>query len=284
MLDPGTKISDAPIVAKKMQVANILQTLNRFAPPALAEDWDNVGLQVGYLEEDLTGVLVSLDVTEAVLWEAVEHNANCLVTHHPLFFQAFKSLDDRQVPTRLARLATQMGVNILSFHTNLDATQSGLNDQLASKLGMTRLKPLLPAADPRFAKAGLGRLGRVPKTSLKSFLKSCAKKLNVDHLRYVGDPRHSIEWVAVMTGSGGGFFNEAREAGADVLLTGDVKYHHALDALSQGIPLIDIGHFAGEIHMVPLVAEKIASYLKTQKSKIKVFTTSVQEDPFNFWP
>ena len=269
---------------KSISVHTINQFLSHFAPPSLAEDWDNVGLQVGNLEDPLAGILVSLDITEAVLWEAVEHEVNLIITHHPLFFRPVSHLDDMQVPTRLARLATQMGINILSFHTNLDATREGLNDQLAKVLKLKSLKPLLPSRDKKNLRAGLGRIGTVTKTNLKDFSRRCAKNLCIKHLRLVGDPRHPIRRVAVMTGSGGGFFMDAKKAGADVLVTGDVKYHHALDALGEGMALIDVGHFAGEIPMVPLVAKRVRKFLRGKKSKLKVVETRMQADPFQFYP
>jgi dinuclear metal center YbgI/SA1388 family protein len=258
------------------------QFLSHFAPPSLAEEWDNVGLQVGNLEDVVTGILVSLDVTEAVLWEAVEHDANLIITHHPLLFRPVNRLDDVQVPTRLARLATQMGINILSFHTNLDSTSEGLNDQLAKALRLSSVKPLIPSRDKKYPKAGLGRIGKIAKTNLGKFLKQLTKNLRLKNLRYVGDPQHPIVQVAVMTGSGGGFFLEAQRVGADVLITGDVKYHHALDALGCGIALIDIGHFAGEIGMVPLVADKLRKFLRKKKARIKIIETKNQSDPFQF--
>lgn len=267
----------------RLTVQNIDQFLSRFAPPSLAEEWDNVGLQVGNSADVLTGILVSLDVTEAVLWEAVEHDANLIITHHPLFFRPVNHLDDLQVSTRQARLATQMGINILSFHTNLDATREGLNDQLVKILKIKAVKPLIPSRDKKIPKAGLGRIGKVSKTNLEKFTKQAAKNLGLKNLRYVGDSRHAITRVAVMTGSGGGFFLEAQNAGADVLITGDVKYHHALDALGSGIALIDIGHFAGEIGMVSLVAKKLREFLRGKNSKVKIFETAAQTDPFQFY-
>ena len=266
-------------MAKTLTIQDVNQFLSKFAPPSLAEDWDNVGLQVGNLEDKLTGTLVSLDVTENVLWEAVEHDSNLLITHHPLFFRPIQCLDDAKGPTRLARLATQMGINILSFHTNLDSTRQGLNDLLAKKLKVQALKPLIPSLDKQMPQAGLGRIGKVSKTRLGNFTQTIARQLKIKNLRYVGDPKHPIQKVAVLTGSGGGYFLEAKQAGADVLVTGDVKYHHALDALGEGITLIDIGHYAGEIGMVPLVAGKVRNFLKGRKSKLKVFETQAQYDP-----
>ncbi len=265
------------------RVQDAFDFLEKIAPASLAEEWDPVGIQVGSLKEELHGVLVSLDVTETALWEAVEHDCNLLVTHHPLFFKPLKRLDDRTPVSRCARLAAQMGVNVVSFHTNLDATERGLNDQLAGRLGLKALKPLLPSRDPRRPRAGLGRIGRVARTNLAKFADAVGKRLALEHLRFVGDPKRPVERVAVMTGSGGGYFQEAKAAGADVLVTGDVKYHPALDALAEGIALIDIGHFAGEIGMVPWLAAELRRWGRRRGFAKRIFASESGRDPFRFW-
>ncbi|HKY62309.1 MAG TPA: Nif3-like dinuclear metal center hexameric protein [bacterium] len=268
---------------KLVSLHEIQAYLERLAPPTLAEDWDPVGLQVGSRSEEIHGLLVALDATEAALWEAVEHDCNLLVTHHPLFFKALKRLDDSTPASRVARLAAQTGVSILSFHTNLDAADRGLNEDLARKLGLRGLRPLLASRDRRHPKAGLGRLGSVTPTKLKSWLPKAAQALGLANLRYVGDPNHPLRRIAVMTGSGGGFFAEAKAAGADLLVTGDVKYHHALDALAEGIALVDVGHFAGEIGMVPLLARELRTWARRKKHKLPVFESQSGADPFQFW-
>lgn len=272
----------------KLSVAQIYEHLAKWAPENFAEPWDNVGLQVGELSAPVQSILVSLDVTEAVLWEAVHKGANLIITHHPLLFSPLKRLDNATAPSRLARLAVQMDLNIISFHTNLDATAGGLNDLLADQLGLKESKALIAAPpDPKtlksHAKVGLGRVGKITKTTLKKFAQKTARNLNIKNLRSVGPEDHSIQRVAVMTGSGGGFFREAKQNGADVLITGDIKYHHALDALSEDIAMIDIGHFAGEIGMVALVSKRLQKFLKQKKKKLSVFETEVQSDPFKFW-
>ncbi|MCE9624881.1 MAG: Nif3-like dinuclear metal center hexameric protein [Deltaproteobacteria bacterium] len=267
-----------------IRIQEIYDHLIRLAPPSLAEDWDSVGLQVGTLKDELQGVLVSLDVTEAALWEAVEHDCNLLITHHPLFFKPLRRLDDATPVSRCARLAAQMGINILSFHTNLDATERGLNDQLADKLGIKKTQTLLPSRDPKHPRSGLGRIGSVPSTTLKRFADDVGSKLKLKNLRYVGDPAHPIRRVAVMTGSGGGYFAEAKSRGADVLVTGDVKYHQALDALAEGISIVDIGHYAGEIGMVAWLAKELRGWARRKQARIKIFETERGSDPFHFWP
>lgn len=268
---------------KKLRVQDAYEFLEKLAPSSLAEEWDPVGLQVGSLQDELHGVLVSLDPTEAALWEAVEHDCNLLVTHHPLFFKPLRRLDDRDPPSRCARLAAQMGINVVSFHTNLDATERGLNDQLATCLGLKSLKPLVPSRDPRHPRAGLGRVGQVRKTSLGKFVADVAKRLGIQNLRFVGNEKSPIQRVAVMTGSGSGYFNEAKAAGAEVLVTGDVKYHQALDALSEGVALIDIGHFAGEIGMVPWLTSELRGWARKRSFGSKIFASETGRDPFQFY-
>jgi dinuclear metal center YbgI/SA1388 family protein len=266
-----------------ISVKDVLDLLNRFAPPSLAEDWDNVGLQSGSSREKVKGILVALDVTEKVLQEATRVGSNVVITHHPLLFRSIKRLDDSTVAQRLVKLAIQKNLQVLSFHTNLDSTHEGLNDLLAKKLGLQKGRALIPSPDPKYPRAGLGRIGSVRKTSLRDFLKQILRALNLKNLRYVGNLDRVVQKVAVMTGSGAEYFPEAKEAGAEVLVTGDVKYHGALDALAEGVAVVDVGHFASEIGMVPLVAEKLRQWSRQKRLGIKVHESTVQEDPFRFW-
>jgi len=266
-----------------VSVKDVLDFLNRFAPPSLAEDWDNVGLQTGSSREKVKGILVALDVTERVLQEAIRVGANVIITHHPLFFRSIQRLDDSTVAQRLAKTAIQKDLHVLSFHTNLDSTQDGLNDLLGKKLVLQKVRVLIPSRDPKYPRAGLGRIGSLGKTSLRDFLKQVSRALNLKNLRYVGNLDRVLQKVAIMTGSGAEYFPEAKKAGAEVLVTGDAKYHGALDAFAEGMALIDVGHFASEIGMVPLVAEKLRRWSKQKRLGIKIFETAVQEDPFRFW-
>ncbi len=264
-------------------VQDVCGFLERFAPPSLAEDWDNVGLQLGRPSEKVRGILVSLDVTPAVLQEACAFRANLIVTHHPLLFRAIKKIDDSAPPLRLVREAILQDINILSFHTNLDSTREGLNDFFARRLGLRRTSPLISARDRRYPQAGLGRVGEITQTTLGKWIDEIGKWFGLRNFRYVGNPDQKINRVAVMTGSGGEYFREAKASRAQVLVTGDVKYHSALDALDEGIALIDIGHYASEIGMTTLVAEKLQSWLKSKKCKTPVKVSEMTRDPFLFW-
>lgn len=267
---------------KKITVKEIHQFLNAWAHPSLAEDWDNIGLQLGSLRAEVEGVLISLDVTEAVLDEAKKKKCNLLITHHPLSFKPPSQLNPKSIPARLAKQARRSKINILSFHTNLDSCEEGLNDLLAKQLKLKQLRPLVRKGNSE--RAGMGRIGFVQAMSLRQFLKKVSQAMKLKHFRFVGSLQTKVKKIAVVTGSGAGFYLEAKKQGADVLVTGDVKYHTALDALSEKMALIDIGHFAGEIGMTQLVASKLKTWLKQNPRALTVYTSSVQKDPLQYWP
>jgi len=276
------RFPDDSAMTKKLRVRDAYEFLDAWAPASLAEDWDHVGLQLGSLKCELEGVLVALDVTERVLEEAKKKRCNLLITHHPLAFQDARKLPSASLPARLARQASRQGLSILSFHTNLDSTEQGLNDLLAQNLKLEGIRPLVKI--PGAKKAGMGRLGCLRERTLRSFLSHVARCTGLAQFRYVGELSKPISQVAVVTGSGAGFFGEAKRKGADVLVTGDVKYHAALDALAEGIALVDIGHFAGEIGMTGLVAARLRGWLKGLQGRIPVHETRAQSDPLRFWP
>lgn len=116
--------------------------LNAFAPPSLAESWDNVGLLIGDMHAKATGVLCALDLNEAVIEEAIKLGANCIVTHHPFIFKALKKIDFQTAEGRMIRKLIKHDLNIFAMHTNFDIATGGINDYLASRLGLVETKPL----------------------------------------------------------------------------------------------------------------------------------------------
>ena len=130
-----------------MKVKDILQVLEAFAPTHYQEPYDNCGLQTGDTEEDVTGVLISLDVTEAVVKEAIATNCNLVVSHHPLMFSGLKRITGRTYVERTLKLAIKNDINIISIHTSLDNRLEGVNAVIARKLGLVNCKVLAPMAD-----------------------------------------------------------------------------------------------------------------------------------------
>lgn len=127
-------------MAEKVQ--KIIEIIDQLAPPKLATEWDNVGLLVGDYSAEVKKVMVSLDVTEAVLDQAIDQEVDLIISHHPLIFKELKTIRTDQTVGRLVIKAIRQGINIFAAHTNLDIAKGGVNDLLAEKLGLTSLEPL----------------------------------------------------------------------------------------------------------------------------------------------
>ena len=234
-------------------VADILQFIETLAPRSMKMDWDNVGLLCGSKSAQVTKVLVALDPFEDVCREAAETGAQLIVTHHPLIFQAPKSITDE---TSLGRCIMQLcrnGISAINAHTNLDQAPGGVNDILAAKLGLEHVEIINPREG-----VGLMRRGDVAEQSLKNFLALVKERLGCDGLRYVsgGKPVHK---VAVGGGSCASGILEVKAAGCDTFVTADIKYNQFWDAQDLGINLIDAGHFHTENPVVAVLADKIAA-------------------------
>lgn len=230
-----------------MKISELLSELDRWAPFASAKEFDNVGLLVGDPLWETDRVLLSLDLTEAVLDEAAAMGAGAVLTHHPLIFRAQKSFTAPGLPFKAARL----GIAVVGCHTNLDCAPGGVNDTLISSIG-------------------LEKLGEVPQTEGCCAMCACPGELSdpralgervceVTGLPYVrlADGKRPLRLVAVCCGGGASFIDAAVAAGADGMITGDIKYASAVDAVRGGFTLIDAGHYETERPVLPLVAERL---------------------------
>lgn len=354
----------------------IINLIEKLAPKSLAEDWDNVGLQIGSPEADVNKLLVCLDLTEEILEEAIKQGVGMIITHHPLIFKALKRISlTTPLGARIAKLIKKE-ITVYSAHTNLDIAKGGVNDVLVEKLellrtdilaptgqenlyklavfvpsgyqeqvkealakngagwignyshcffqteGIGNFKPL-PGAKP-FAgnvgelekteeyrietivpervlqkalramlkahpyeevaydvyllanqgpRYGLGRVGYLPESlSLGELVNKVKAVLNIDQLRVVGDLGTQVSKVAVCGGSGGNLLSAAAFKGAQVLLTGDIKYHEARDAQDLGLNMIDAGHDLTERVIVPVLVEYLRQELKEKVNIVGVGT------------
>src|SRR5688572_3732409 len=130
-------------------VADVCAFLDRFAPPALAAEWDNVGLLFGDASAEVRRVIACLTVTPAVVAEAVDERAELIVSHHPILFRGTKRLSTTSADGRLLWPLARAGVAVYSPHTAFDNTAGGINDSLARRLGLTDVGPLRRSDGPR---------------------------------------------------------------------------------------------------------------------------------------
>ena len=138
-----------------MRIRKIMQALEEWAPPKLAEDWDNVGLLVGDPETEVTGILTALDVTKENICYAKEHGINLIVAHHPILFKPLKQLVAGDPVADLVRLLVQNDIACYAAHTNLDIATAGVNDLLAEQIGLVDVKGLVPTHNEPFYKVAV---------------------------------------------------------------------------------------------------------------------------------
>lgn len=212
----------------------ILNLLDSKAPFASAEEWDNVGLLIGSPDNKVTGVLVTLDATPDAIKAAKAADAELIVTHHPVIFSPLKQLDSHGIPYALAAA----GIDVISVHTNADKAADGVNDILATRLGLT---------DLRVTEDGFCRIGTLAQpTDATAFAKTVAAALGTA-VRVNGGGE--IRTVAVCGGSGGDFITPL--AGEiDAFVSGEVRHHQWLEANALGVTVIEAGHYATEVPIV----------------------------------
>ena len=238
-----------------LRVNDIAQAIEQVAPLRWQENYDNAGLQVGDPEATVTGVLLCTDVTSAVIDEAVRRGYNLIVSHHPLIFHGLKKLAGRDEVERMVAHAIKHDINIYSAHTNMDNAPAGVSHHMADKLDLSDLE-VLEAQDDDGVTIGSGVIGSVTPMPIRDFLWHVKKTFDVRAVRYSGDISGMVIRVAVCGGSGAFLIDRARQAGAQVYITGDVKYHEFFKA-DEGIVIADIGHYESEQYTTELFRDII---------------------------
>lgn len=253
-------------------VADIMSFMETLAPHCLKMDWDNVGLNCGSKQTPVRRILVALDPFEHVCQEAVDCEADLLVTHHPLIFRPWPMVTDDAAITRGLMNLVRHGISHFCAHTNLDCAEGGVNDVLAAVLGLRQV-----TAVPNDAHRML-RCGEVEEQDLTKFLDFVKNTLHCDGLRYCNGGK-KVHKVAVGGGGCAGGLFDAICAGCDTFVTSDVKYNEFWDAYEQGLNLIDAGHFHTENPVVTVLAEKIAA----QFPEIEVIISHSHADCMKFY-
>ena len=244
-------------------IDEVCRFLEQFAPPSLAEEWDNVGLLVGCPGRSAGRIMTCLTVTVESVSEAVDEQANLIVTHHPLPFRPLKRITTTEgTPGKLLMRLLESHIAVYSPHTAFDSAAGGINRQLAEGLGLTEIAPLRPAETSEGdgeAPIGAGRFGRLPQPlSLRMFAERVKAFLSLERLQLVGDPDRPVQKIAVACGSAGEFLESARRLGCEVLVTGETNFHTCLEAEATGMGLVLPGHYASERFALERLAEVLA--------------------------
>lgn len=273
----------------------VAQVIEKIAPKSWAEDWDNVGLLVGSGSTPVERILITLDGTLEVVEEAKAYGAQLIVAHHPIIFRPLKNLRVDNVAAQVPLRLLQHQIGYYTAHTNLDQSIFSSSRALGEVLGLKEMKILEELVDDlnpllnRGERRGYGVSGYLPNPEKlgdvwKRFL-GClrqpgvyAQSYDLAGVRLAGSLENVVRKIAIVNGSGARFVQKALFKGADLLITGDVDHHAALDALEGGMAVGDLGHFLSEAPML----QSMYHYLSTDKSLqgIEIRVSSINRSPW----
>ncbi len=239
-----------------MKILEIYELLNELSPFGLQEPWDNSGLLVGDFNEDITTVTLSIDVDEELI-DSLEEKT-LLITHHPLIFGGLKQLEFSKYPANLLYKMIRKNISNIAMHTNFDQTH--LNDYVTTEI----LGYEIVQKDGFVAYLDINE-------EFDNFAKKVASAFTLPHAKCV-KARDFVKRAALTTGSGCSLM---RSLDADCFLTGDIKYHDAMEAKSINLSLIDIGHYESE----RFFAQILQKHLKNLGLKVIIASS---ENPFTY--
>lgn len=220
-----------------MKVQQVCEWLNEFAPFDSAEAFDNVGLLMGDRDADVHAVVFGMDLTEALVQEAVMLGAELIITHHPFIFHAIKRIDYNGPQGRIMALLFQHRINVIAAHTNYDKAPGGICDSLAGALGLQAA-----AICDDYV-----RVGTLPAPlSLAELSAHIAKALRIEPRCYPASSE-PVSRIAVSGGAYGEGYEAAIAAGAQAYVVGEIAHHEILDAHARGLTVFDAGHFPTEL-------------------------------------
>lgn len=244
-----------------MKLTEIYEIIEANYPKNLAMQWDNPGILAGKPEQEISTILVTLDITSSVVKEAISAGAELIISHHPLLLGGVNNFYEDNFKNKMYSEIIRNNIAVISAHTNMDCAENGINQTLAELLGLKNIKVLED-------ETGLGRIGEIEETTISEFSKKLKSLLGTPFLKLAGDAERKITKVAVGSGSCGDIYPVAIKKGAELFITADVKYHIALDAAEDGIAIIDAGHYPTE-RIVMDMFEKILKDVKIIKSQNK---------------
>ncbi len=244
---------------QEVRVADVLAALTRCAPLSLQESYDNAGLQVGTLAAVVTEVLLAVDVTEAVVDEAVARGSNVIVAHHPLLFHPLARVSDSTYIERCVARALRHNIAIIAMHTNIDAAQGGVNHKIAEKIGLHALRSIGEEKEVDGIRGSAGVMGMLPASlSAEAFIALLKERFHCRSVQTNVLLRRPIRSVAVCGGAGAFLVGEAQRQGADAFVTGEMRYNDFFDH-DQQLQIVALGHYQSEQYTTELFRECLAS-------------------------
>ena len=258
-----------------MQCKDIMAMIEGTYPKSAALGFDNVGLQAGRSEKEVRRIYLALDATDAVIEEAIAQEADMLITHHPLIFSPLKHITDEDFIGRRLLKLIRSDISYYAMHTNYDVLGMA---ELSGKIMDLQNGEVLDVTytDEEGNPEGIGRIGNLEKDmTLEECCVYVKHRLELGSLKVFGDMQKKVHRLAISPGSGKSSIAVALEKGADVLVTGDIGHHDGIDAVEQGLAVIDAGHYGTEYIFI----EDMKQFFEKKLPVLDVLTDPI-EHPF----
>ena len=259
-----------------MKCSEIISILEEQSPEKFACDWDNVGLLVGDFDQEVKKIYIALDATEETIAEAVKEKADLLLTHHPMIFKGLKKVNNHDFTGKRVIKLIENHISYYAMHTNFDV--KGMAELAAQKMSLTECQVLDITDQGEQGPEGIGRVGYLlEEISLETCIRQVKEAFAVDMVKVFGDLSQKVKRAAICPGSGKSVISCAHNAKAQVLITGDIDHHEGIDAASQGLAIIDAGHYGVEKLFIPFMVQ----YLEKHTEGIEIQGQPVKQ-PFLF--
>ncbi len=253
-----------------MRIEKLGEIIEKISPLYIQEPWDNSGFQVKFETAPVSNVLVALEITDDVIDEACELEAEAIIIHHPMFFNPIKNIYDNEVTGNYIVKLIQNNINVYASHTPFDKCDRGNNDYLAELLGLCDIQ--------KDQDEGFLRIGKADKEChIREYIDKVSECIDVDKrfFSFAGDFDFNVKNIGICTGAGVEFARRAFDMGCNLFITGDLKYHDAQNARESGINILDIGHYGSE----KIFVANMANYLR-KNTDLNIFESKSDLNPF----
>lgn len=243
-----------------MKCKDIIAKIEEKYPVSFAEGWDNSGFLAGDASWEVKKIFLALDATDEVIDTAIQCGADMIITHHPLIFSGMKKITaDDFIGRRIIKMV-QHKICYYAMHTNFDVL--GMAELSADYLQLSHREVLDVTYEEDTRKEGIGRCGDLPAPMT---LRECGKfvkdRLYLPFVQIYGNENKIIEKLAICTGSGKSLMKQVLKNGVQAYVTGDMDYHSSIDAVAQGICIIDAGHYGTEYIFMDYMERELTAML-----------------------
>lgn len=245
-----------------MRLKKILEWLEELSPVTYAEEWDNVGLLVGDDEQEIKRIVIALDTSDSVIKQAVELQADLVLTHHPMIFKPVKQINNHSMIGRRILALASNRIAYYAMHTNFDI-KGGMAELAAEKLELTETVPLDVTTVIDGQPEGIGRIGLLKEAvEVRLLAEKVKEQFGLKNVTVYGDITKKVRKVAVCPGSGKSEIENALKQKADILITGDIGHHEGIDAVDMGLVIMDATHYGLEHIFIEFMAGYLREKLK----------------------